>query len=260
MNRRTILKSSAALFLGTLGTTVQARALRSNPGTLPPPVGFSHLSEGSGRLIWISGQVPRTSDGALVGPGDFVAQLEQVFQNLDIAVREAGGRWSDVVKLNYYCDERVDRALLGNVNRIRDRYVDTQRPPASTFAFVAGLALAEWLIEIEAVLSLPGPGEELAVHATLTSRLPITDQLLSAARIMSVATRAEAGCLDYRIAVDVERPEVLILVERWRDENALRSHFQTPHMQEFLAALRREGEIETAIGVFAIAKEVPFRL
>lgn len=260
MDRRTILRSSAALFMGTIGTTVQARGLRSNPATLPPTVGFSHLSEGDGRLVWISGQVPRTPDGALVGPGDFVAQLEQVFRNLDIAVREAGGRWSDVVKLNYYCDQRVERALLGHVNRVRDQYVDRQRPPASTFVFVAGLALAQWLIEIEAVLSLPEPGDGLAVHATLAGQRPISRQLLSAARTMGAATRAEAGCLDYRMAVDVERPEVLILVERWRDEAALRAHFQTPHMQEFRAALRSEGGIETGMQVFAMKAEIPFRL
>lgn len=49
----------------------------------------------------------------------------------------------------------VDRSLLRHVNETRDRYVDTDRPPASTFIFVPTLALPEWLIEIEAVLSLP---------------------------------------------------------------------------------------------------------
>lgn len=129
--------------------------LRSSPETLPPPIGFSHLAEARGKIVFISGQVPMDQDGNLVGEDDFVAQLEQVFRNLDVAVREAGGQFSDVVKLNYFCHADVERALLPNVARVRDALVDTSRPPASTFIFVAGLVRPGWLIEVDAVLALP---------------------------------------------------------------------------------------------------------
>lgn len=38
---------------------------------------------------------------------------------------------------------------------MRDRYVNTQSPPVSTFVFVSRLVHPDWLIEIEAVAVLP---------------------------------------------------------------------------------------------------------
>jgi enamine deaminase RidA (YjgF/YER057c/UK114 family) len=129
--------------------------VRSNPATLPTQKGSSNLSEARGRQMHIAGQIAATADGRLVGKDDFVAQLEQVFRNLDLAVKEAGARFADVVKLNYFCVDSVDRALLPNLARIRDQYIDTGRPPAATFVFVSGLARKAWLIEVDAVVALP---------------------------------------------------------------------------------------------------------
>lgn len=260
IGRRTLigaaLMSGPALAAGGRNAP-DAEPMRLNPPSLPPPVGFSHISEGSGRLVWISGQVPRMPDGRHVGAGDFLTQLEQVFRNLDIAVREAGGRFADVVKLNYYCHQSVERSLLRHVSIVRDRYVDVARPPASTFAFVAGLAHPDWLIEIEAVLALPPADMMLAVHATLRAGRPIPQRLLDAARRMGEATRAEAGCLSYRFAVDVDTPAVLRLTETWQDRAALIAHFATPHMAVFREALRAESGIHTDIEVFAIHGREP---
>jgi len=74
-----------------------------------------------------------------------------VFANLNEALKSAGGTFADVVKLNYYCVDRVDRAQLPALREIRDQFVNIQTPPASTFVFVRDLVRPEWLIEIEAV-------------------------------------------------------------------------------------------------------------
>ena len=128
--------------------------LRANPPGLPVTPGSSQIVQAHGRLAFISGQVAVTADDGHVGTGDFSVQLEQVFRNLDTAVRAAGGRFEDIVKLNYFCLDSVDRALLPEVRRVRDRYIDVERPPASTFVFVSGLARKGWLVEVEAVASL----------------------------------------------------------------------------------------------------------
>jgi len=128
--------------------------LRANPPGLPVTPGSSQIAKAHGRLVFISGQVAVTADDEHVGAGDFSVQLEQVFRNLDTAVRAAGGRFEDITKLNYFCLDSVDRALLPEVRRIRDSYIDVERPPASTFVFVSGLARRGWLIEVEAVASL----------------------------------------------------------------------------------------------------------
>jgi enamine deaminase RidA (YjgF/YER057c/UK114 family) len=128
--------------------------LRANPPGLPVTPGSSQIAEARGRLMFISGQVAVTADN-----GDFGVQLEQVSRNLDTAVRAAGGRFEDITKLNYFCLDSVDRALLPEVRRVRDSYVNLECPPASTFVFVSGLARKGWLIEIEAVASLPDEGQ-----------------------------------------------------------------------------------------------------
>ena len=126
-----------------------------SPKDLPPPVGYSHVAKLSGEgLVFIAGQVPRDASGALVGEGDFAAQLEQVFKNLLIAVEAAGGSMRDIVKLNYYCVDTVDPAKIPLVREVRDRYVDTARPPTSTFVVVRRLVRPKWLIEIEAVAAI----------------------------------------------------------------------------------------------------------
>jgi reactive intermediate/imine deaminase len=120
-----------------------------SPDTLPAPFGYSHVVDApASRIVYVSGQVPLDTEGQLVGEGDFEAQARQVFANLTAALEAAGVTWSDVVKLNYFL---VDVSQIASVRAIRDEYVDTERPPASTLVQVSGLFRDDVLIEIEAV-------------------------------------------------------------------------------------------------------------
>jgi reactive intermediate/imine deaminase len=127
---------------------VAARRFLS-PDTLAPPFGYSHVVDApAGRIVYISGQVPLDADGQLVGQGDFAAQARQVFENLSAALEAADASWRDVVKLNYFLR---DVGQIATVRSIRDEYVDTEQPPASTLVEVSGLFREDVLIEIEAV-------------------------------------------------------------------------------------------------------------
>lgn len=104
-----------------------------SPATLPPPVGYSHVAKvNKGTLIYLAGQVSSDASGALVGEGNFEVQVEQVFANVRIAVETAGGSMADIVKMNVYLVAEVDPAEVPKFRAIRDRYVNTQKPPAST--------------------------------------------------------------------------------------------------------------------------------
>jgi enamine deaminase RidA (YjgF/YER057c/UK114 family) len=124
-----------------------------NPDTMAKPVaGYSQVGEVTGgKVVYIAGQVALDASGNLVGKDDFRAQAEQVFKNLDAAVRAAGGNFHDVIKLNYYCAGAVDPSLIPQIREVRDKYVNTQNPPTSTFVVVQRLVRPEWLIEVEAV-------------------------------------------------------------------------------------------------------------
>jgi reactive intermediate/imine deaminase len=120
-----------------------------SPQGLPPPFGYSHVVDAPAtRIVYVSGQVPLDAEDRLVGEGDLEAQARQVFENLTRAIEAAGVSWREVVKLNYFL---VDVSQIASVRAIRDEYVDTDRPPASTLVQVSGLFREDVLIEIEAV-------------------------------------------------------------------------------------------------------------
>jgi reactive intermediate/imine deaminase len=119
-----------------------------SPKTLPTPFGYSHVVDAPAtRVIYVSGQVPLDADGQLVGD-DFEDQTRQVFENLTRALEAAEASWTDVVKLNYFLR---DVSQIASGRAIRDEYVDTEQPPASTLVQVSGLFRDDVLIEIDAI-------------------------------------------------------------------------------------------------------------
>jgi reactive intermediate/imine deaminase len=123
-----------------------------NPPTLPPSPGYTQVVIApAGRTAHISGQVALDTSGAIVGSGDFRAQARQVFENLKAALEAGGATFGDVVKITIFV---LDIANLPALREIRDEYVNTERPPASTAVQVSRLAREEFLLEIEAVAAL----------------------------------------------------------------------------------------------------------
>lgn len=126
-----------------------------SPATLPPPTGYSHVAKvNRGTLVYIAGQVSSDASGKLVGEGNFEAQVEQVFTNVKLALESAGAGMADIVKLNTYLVAEVSQDDLPKMRAIRDRYLNKEKPPASTLVVVSRLARPGWLIEIEAVAAI----------------------------------------------------------------------------------------------------------
>jgi enamine deaminase RidA (YjgF/YER057c/UK114 family) len=120
-----------------------------NPEAMHRPTGYTHVVEvTAGRPVYIAGQVALDPTGALVGPGDISAQARQVFDNLKAALQAVGAGFEQVVKLNYYLLDATD---LPVVREVRDEYVNTQQPPASTAVEVRRLFRDDLLIEVEAI-------------------------------------------------------------------------------------------------------------
>ena len=43
--------------------------------------------------------------------------------------------------------------------------------------------------------------------------------------------RAEDGCIQYDYTLSLEEPDTVVLLEKWRDSDALAAHMQQPHME-----------------------------
>lgn len=124
-----------------------------NPDTMPKPPGFTHVVEVSGgKTIYLSGQVPRSPDGVMVGEEDATRQAEQVFANLEAGLAAVGGSFDDVVKLTMFV---VDMADFKAIAAVRDTYVNLENPPASSSVEVQRLVTEGMLVEVEAIAVLP---------------------------------------------------------------------------------------------------------
>ncbi len=58
---------------------------------------------------------------------------------------------------------------------------------------------------------------------------------------VAAASRAEEGCLAYRLYEDSEVENEFVFVEEWESQEALERHFATPHIARFMS------EIPTAL-------------
>lgn len=121
-----------------------------NPENMPATYGYSHIVEvnNAKRTIYISGQVAINSDGHIVGIGDLATQTRQVFENIKIALETSELNFNDVVKLTFFL---TDISQMAIVRDIRDQYINTNNPPASSALEVNKLIHDELLIEIEAI-------------------------------------------------------------------------------------------------------------
>jgi enamine deaminase RidA (YjgF/YER057c/UK114 family) len=110
---------------------------------------YSHVVTvtGSGKLVFIAGQLARDAGGAIVGPGDMRAQLEQTFKNLDACLKAAGATWADVVKTNTFV---TDYDAFSQCRDVRMRYFGVATPTSTTIK-ISGLAQPEAMVEIEMI-------------------------------------------------------------------------------------------------------------
>lgn len=103
-----------------------------------------------GDLVFVSGQAAISENGELVGVGDFDAQAEQAFRNLEHVLEAAGSGLDRIVKVTIFL---TDMSNFPKIVDLRGRWFS--RPyPADTIVEVTSLALPELEIEIEAIAAI----------------------------------------------------------------------------------------------------------
>ncbi len=114
------------------------------------PIGvFSQATvvEAKGRLVFVSGMTARRPDGSIAGVGDIEVQTRQVCENIKAAVESAGGKLSDVCRVDVYVRnmEHFDA-----IHKVRREYFKPPLP-ASTMVEVSKMVSPDYLIEINAI-------------------------------------------------------------------------------------------------------------
>lgn len=125
-----------------------------SPEGLASPAGhFSHgVIATGGRTLYVAGQTPLDEAGRLVCPGDAEGQARQCYRNMRKVVEAAGGRMEDVARIQVFVTSLDYRRAVG---KVRAEFFP-EAPPASTFLVVSSLAEPDFLVEVEAIVPLPG--------------------------------------------------------------------------------------------------------
>ena len=112
---------------------------------------YSHVVTltGSGKLIFIAGQLGRDADGNIVS-GGMRAQMEQTFKNLDACLKAAGATWADVIKTNTFV---TDYDAFSQCRDVRMRYFGVATPTSTTIR-ISGLAQPGAMVEIEMIAAV----------------------------------------------------------------------------------------------------------
>jgi quinol monooxygenase YgiN len=85
------------------------------------------------------------------------------------------------------------------------------------------------------------------VVAIITAKPGQRDNILEAARANVPAVRAEDGCIEYGPTIDAEGlggfqtkfgPDSFVVMEKWRDAQALKAHSAAPHMVAYGAKVK----------------------
>ncbi len=123
-----------------------------NPWTWQDKYGFVQANEitGAQRMVFCAGIVSVDADGNLLHAGDMEKQINQVFDNLETVLKEAGVQLSDIARLTYYTTDVADFAEAGAV--LGERLQKGNCRPATTLLGVASLFHPDCVVEIEATL------------------------------------------------------------------------------------------------------------
>ena len=130
--------------------------IRLNPGPLHQTAGYAHVTiVDSGRLAVLAGQCPLDRDEQLVGPGDVLAQADQVAANAAEALAAAGAAPADVIRSVIYVVSDDQGVLSAVWDRLTASAIGPAFTTASTLLGVAALGYRGQLVEVDLTAALP---------------------------------------------------------------------------------------------------------
>jgi enamine deaminase RidA (YjgF/YER057c/UK114 family) len=126
-----------------------------NPPGVHNPPGYHHVTVvEAGRTAYLAGQCPLDVDGSLVGPGDHLAQTDQVIRN-SLAVLEAVGAGpGEVVRSVIYVVSQDSSVLAAVWARLIASKLGPAFSTASTLLGVTALGFTGQLVEVDLTAAL----------------------------------------------------------------------------------------------------------
>lgn len=121
--------------------------MQINSQMAPQPIGAYSQAIQAGNTVYFSGQIPLDPNTMAMVAGDFAAQAEQVFMNLQAVCKAAGGSTDDIVKLTVYLTDLSEFPVF---NETMTKFFSEPYPARTTIQVSALPKGAQ--IEIDAIM------------------------------------------------------------------------------------------------------------
>ncbi len=108
---------------------------------------------GSMKTVYVGGQNAVNASGEIVGKGDIAAQVGQIMENLQTALRAGGAKLEHIIKWSVYALQ--GQPIQPAFKVFRQVWGNRSNPPAITVLFVSGLAHPDFLVEMDAIAVVP---------------------------------------------------------------------------------------------------------
>jgi 2-iminobutanoate/2-iminopropanoate deaminase len=105
------------------------------------------ITEGAGRIIWVAGHTGQVDDSGKSLAGDFDAQFQQCFRNIEKTLAEAGATLADMVTMTVFL---IDARYTTRMTELRGQLFGKDFP-ASAAITVEGFAQPEMMIEVQGI-------------------------------------------------------------------------------------------------------------
>lgn len=113
---------------------------------------YAATAPAESRLIFLAGACPLNLDGSTAAPGDYRGQAAKAFENMRVALADAGASVDDVLSTRVLVASSRQEDLVAAWEVIRDSFGEHDVP--STLMGVTVLGYQDQLVEIEAVAAV----------------------------------------------------------------------------------------------------------
>jgi 2-iminobutanoate/2-iminopropanoate deaminase len=117
----------------------------------PAPGGPYSQGRTGGGLLFVAGQSPHDPVSRKIVGSTIQEQTKRTLENLRGVIEASGATLKDVLKVNVYLSDLNDFAAM---NEVYSAFFPEPYPTRTT----VGVALLGFLVEIDAVVALPGSG------------------------------------------------------------------------------------------------------
>ncbi|MGG4343289.1 putative quinol monooxygenase [Paenibacillus lautus] len=75
----------------------------------------------------------------------------------------------------------------------------------------------------------------IIIHAEMKVNSELEAEFLEAVKELIEASRVEAGNVSYNLLKDTDKDDTYLMVEQWKDQEAVEAHNASTHFQAFVA-------------------------